>query len=224
MSKWGNSKELTQASYRLSATTQRHESLGRPCGDPRSGGGRHRSADRTCPDVRRRGHGDLNAGDAGSGAGVAADRARGGGDVALIAGLTAANLRLAGLVRLADDVLHGRHARPVANGMPHVARRAPAAGRRSRWPSAGSSRRCTATATGESSPRSSGSLLAGMVAAVWSVVTMLVMPAMVLEEPGATAAIERLAGMIRTTWGESLLGSVRIGARFCLLFTLPGCC
>ncbi len=65
-------------------------------------------------------------------------------------------------------------------------------------------------------------LLAGMVAAVWSVVTTLVMPVIVLEQVGAVAAIKRSSGIIRTTWGEALLGSVRIGARFFLIFTLPG--
>ena len=66
------------------------------------------------------------------------------------------------------------------------------------------------------------SLLAGLVAAVWTVVTVMVMPAIVLEGLGATAAIKRSAGLIRSTWGEALLGSVRIGARFGFLYILPG--
>ena len=66
------------------------------------------------------------------------------------------------------------------------------------------------------------SLLAGLVAAVWAVVTTLVMPIIVLEGLGAVPAIKRSAGMIRSTWGEAVFGSVRIGARFGLVFVLPG--
>ena len=52
--------------------------------------------------------------------------------------------------------------------------------------------------------------------------TTLVMPVIVLEGMGAVPAIKRSASLIRSTWGEALLGSVRIGARFALMFTLPG--
>ena len=66
------------------------------------------------------------------------------------------------------------------------------------------------------------SLLAGMVASAWAVVTTLVLPVIVLERLGGVAAVKRSAGIIRTTWGQAILGSVRIGARIGLRFTLPG--
>lgn len=140
-----------------------------------------------------------------------------------IAGATAANLRLAALVAAADDVLHGRDPDPVANRASGRAR----LGALVSW---------GAISVGVgliiSLLRGNGdggivttilrSLLAGLVAAVWTVVTVMVMPAIVLEGLGATAAIKRSAGLIRSTWGEALLGSVRIGARFGFLYILPG--
>ena len=57
---------------------------------------------------------------------------------------------------------------------------------------------------------------------MWSVITPLVLPIIVLEQLGAVPAIKRSASLIRSTWGEAVFGSVRIGARFGLVFVLPG--
>ena len=111
MSRWGNSKELTQASYGL---VQQHS-------------GMNRWAVRAAVDGAVVGGigaliglalmfggevMEVDAGDGGSGEGAAAIAL---GVlvvvVALIAGLTAAPLQLAGLVRVTDDVLHGRRCR-----------------------------------------------------------------------------------------------------------------
>jgi len=223
MSKWGNSKELTQASYGL---VREHQGMNRWA-------------------VRAAIHGaavggigvliglalmfggevmDANAGDAGSGAGVAGI---GLGVVivvlALIAGLTAANLQLAGLVRVTDDVLHGRE--PDEQAARDAARSR--VGTLTAWSAisvAMSGLVAAIRGGGQGGVVSSivRSLLAGVVAVVWSVVTTLVMPVIVLEQAGSVAAIKRSTAIIRTTWGEALLGSVRIGARFFLVFTLPG--
>ena len=140
-----------------------------------------------------------------------------------VAGAVAANLRIAALVAAADDVLHGREADPVANR---------AAGRARLGALIGWGAISVGVGLVISLLRGNGeggivttilrSLLAGLVAAVWTVVTVMVMPAIVLEGLGATAAIKRSAGLIRSTWGEALLGSVRIGARFGFLYILPG--
>ena len=142
---------------------------------------------------------------------------------ASVAGLTVANLQLAGLVRTADDVLHDRPvdeqaARDAAHGR---------LGTLARW-----SAISVAVGALVSLIQGDGDsgiivallrgLLAGLVAAVWAVVTTLVMPLIVLEGLGAVPAIKRSAGIIRSTWGEAVFGSVRIGARFVLMFTLPG--
>lgn len=142
---------------------------------------------------------------------------------ASIAGLTVANLQLAGLVKTADDVLHDRPidtqaARDAAHGR---------LGTLAVWSS-------ISVAVGALVSLIQGDgdsgiivallrgLLAGLVAAIWAVVTTLVMPLIVLEGLGAVPAIKRSAEIIRSTWGEAVFGSVRIGARFLLMFTLPG--
>ncbi len=141
----------------------------------------------------------------------------------VVAGLTAANLQLAGLVKATDDVLHGRELDEQA---------AKAAARSRRGALAQWSAISVAVGALVGMVRGDGnsgivttivrSLLAGMVAAVWAVVTTLVMPVIVLEDAGAVAAIKRSSSLIRSTWGEAVFGSVRIGARFGLMFTLPG--
>ena len=141
----------------------------------------------------------------------------------VIGGLTAANRQLAGLIRVTDDVLHGRTPdEDAALDAAHSRLGALAA-----W-----SAISVAVGTLVSLINGDGSggfitailrsLLAGLVAAVWAVLTTLVMPLIVLEQLGAVAAIKRSAGIIRTTWGEAVLGSVRIGARFALVFGIPG--
>jgi len=140
-----------------------------------------------------------------------------------VAGATAANLRIAALVKAADEVLHGRDSDPEAC-------RAAARGRLGALTAWGAISVAVGLLIGALRGNGDGgivttilrSLLAGLVAAVWAVVTVMVMPAIVLEGLGATAAIKRSAGLIRSTWGEALLGSVRIGARFALLYILPG--
>lgn len=141
----------------------------------------------------------------------------------VIGGLTAANRQLAGLIRVTDDVLHGRTPdEDAALDAAHSRLGALAA-----W-----SAISVAVGTLVSLINGDGSggfitailrsLLAGLVAAVWAVLTTLVMPLIVLEQLGAVAAIKRSAGIIRSTWGEAVLGSVRIGARFALMFGIPG--
>jgi hypothetical protein len=140
-----------------------------------------------------------------------------------VAGATAANLRIAALVKAADEVLHGRDADVEAC-------RAAARGRLGALTAWGAISVAVGLLVGALRGNGDGgivstilrSLLAGLVAAVWAVITVMVMPAIVLEGLGATAAIKRSAGLIRSTWGEALLGSVRIGARFALIYILPG--
>lgn len=142
---------------------------------------------------------------------------------AVIGGLTAANLQMAALVSATDDILHGRPLdEDAARAAAHSSFRVIA-----EWSAISAAvGGLVSLIRGDSD---SGvvvqivrSLLAGLVAAVWAVVTTLVMPVIVLEHVGAVPAIKRSAGIIRTTWGESVLGSVRIGARFGLIFALPG--
>lgn len=140
-----------------------------------------------------------------------------------VAALTAANVQFAGLISATDDVLHGRP-------LDEDAARAAARGRLGAL--VGWSTISVAVGTLVSAIRGDGnggfvttilrSLLAGMVAAVWAVVTALALPVIVLEGVGAVDGVKRSAAIVRHTWGEAVLGSVRIGARFGLTFILPG--
>jgi hypothetical protein len=165
-----------------------------------------------------------DAGSAGSGTGTALTVVGAVVTVlAIIAGLTAANVQLAGLIRVTDDVLHGRE--PDEQAAKEAAHSR--LGALTAW-----SAISVAVGALVSFIRGDGnggivttilrSLLAGLVAAVWAVITTLVMPVIVLENAGAVTAIKRSAQLIRSTWGEALLGSVRIGARFALTYILPG--
>lgn len=142
---------------------------------------------------------------------------------AIIAGLTAANHQLAGLVHATDDVLHDRPVDEQAANAAASAQLGPIAA----WSAI--SVAVGALVSFIQGDGDSGlivtilrTVLAGLVAAVWAVVTALVLPIIVLERVGAPAAIKRSATLIRSTWGEAVFGSVRIGARFGLRYALPG--
>lgn len=220
MSAWGNSKQLTSSSYEL----------------VKQNPGMNRYA------VKAAVHGAVIGG-LGSLVGLAlfavGDAALGGSNDALgivamvvgaialigaiIAGLTAANLQLAALVSATDDVLHGRD-------LDHDAAKAAARsklGTIAQWSAVS-----VAVGALVSFIRGDGdsgivvqivrTLLAGLVASLWAIVTTLVLPIIVLERVGTIAAIKRSAAIIRGTWGESVMGTVRIGARFGVRFVLPG--
>ncbi|MDQ2677391.1 MAG: DUF6159 family protein [Actinomycetota bacterium] len=141
----------------------------------------------------------------------------------LLAGSTAANIQMAGLVQVTDDVLHGRE-------VDESAARAAAHSRKGallQWSAISMVVGALVSfirGDGESGVITSivRALLAGLLAAAWAVVTTLVMPVIVLERLGGVAAVKRSASIIRTTWGQAVMGSVRIGARIGLKFTLPG--
>jgi len=141
----------------------------------------------------------------------------------MVAGSTAANVQLASLVKAADDELHGRT--PDDDAARQASRQR--LGALVSWSVVSVAMGLLVSlirGDGNSGVVSSivRGLLAGLVAAVWAVVTTLVLPVIVLERLGTISAIKRSAGIIRSTWGEALLGGVRIGLRFTLLYVLPG--
>jgi hypothetical protein len=227
MSRWGNSKELTKASYDL---VRQHPEMNRWTVRATAFGALVGGVG-VCVGLALAGVGGAMSDSSSSSASSSGDTL---GLVALIAGaliaiisviagLTAANLQLAGLVAMTDDVLHGRDA---------DVDRARAAAHSKLGTLAGWSTISVAVGALVSTIRGDGNggfvtiivrnLLAGLVATVWAVVTTLVLPVIVLEQMGAVAAVKRSAHLVRSTWGEALLGSVRIGARFALTFILPG--
>lgn len=222
MSRWGNSKELTHTSYEL---VRQHPEMNRWTvratifGALVGGVG-------VCAGLALAGVGGAMSDSSGSDSSLGLVALIAGALIAIvsvIAGLTAANLQLAGLVAMTDDVLHGRDA---------DVDRARAAAHSKLGTLAGWSTISVAVGALVSTIRGNGNggfvtiivrnLLAGLVATVWAVVTTLVLPVIVLEQLGAVAAVKRSAHLVRSTWGETILGSVRIGARFALTFILPG--
>jgi hypothetical protein len=134
-----------------------------------------------------------------------------------------ANLQMAALVVAADATLHGRDADEAAcraEAGRHL-------GAITGW--AGLSVLMgviTSVIRGDSGGGLATTIIrtiaAGMVAAAWSLVTFLVLPVIVIEHVGAVAAVKRSGHLMRARWGEAIGGSIRIGARFGLLYVLPG--
>lgn len=58
---------------------------------------------------------------------------------------------------------------------------------------------------------SAGGAIAGIGAAVWSLVTFLVVPVLAFEGIGPVAAMKRSAGLFRDRWGQQVTGNVVIG-------------
>ncbi len=70
-----------------------------------------------------------------------------------------------------------------------------------------------------------GDIVAGIIGAVWSIATFLVVPVMIIEGLGPIEAIKRSASLLKQTWGEQIIGNFSIGIVFALMFIgilLPG--
>jgi hypothetical protein len=65
-------------------------------------------------------------------------------------------------------------------------------------------------------------ILAGLLAAAWSLVTFFVLPVIMLEQATTPQAMKRSVSLIKNRWGEAVVGSFRIGLRVALVFILPG--
>lgn len=70
-----------------------------------------------------------------------------------------------------------------------------------------------------------GDIVVGIIGAVWSIATFLVVPVMIVEGLGPVEAIKRSASLLKQTWGEQIVGNFSIGIVFMLLFMtvlIPG--
>ena len=66
-----------------------------------------------------------------------------------------------------------------------------------------------------------GKLIMGALGITWTLVTYFVVPVLIYEKVGPWAAMKRSAGMIRKSWGETVVGTLGLGIIF-LLLALPG--
>ncbi|MEQ8717325.1 MAG: DUF6159 family protein [Acidimicrobiales bacterium] len=56
-----------------------------------------------------------------------------------------------------------------------------------------------------------GDIFAGLLDMAWQVITFLVVPVIVLEKKGPIEAVKRSTELLRTTWGENLIGRFGLG-------------
>ena len=66
-----------------------------------------------------------------------------------------------------------------------------------------------------------GKIVAGLLGMAWSITSFLVVPILVIENEGPVSALKRSASMLKTTWGEQIIGNFSFGLIFILL-ALPG--
>ena len=66
-----------------------------------------------------------------------------------------------------------------------------------------------------------GKIVAGLLGMAWSITSFLVVPILVIENEGPVSALKRSASMLKTTWGEPIIGTFSFGLIFILL-ALPG--
>jgi len=62
-----------------------------------------------------------------------------------------------------------------------------------------------------------GQIVVSLIGFVWNVATFLVVPVLVVERVGPIDAVKRSAQLLKSTWGEQLVGNFSIGTVFGLL-------
>lgn len=66
-----------------------------------------------------------------------------------------------------------------------------------------------------------GRIVVGLLGMAWSVTSFLVVPVLVAEGSGPIESYKRSVAMLRTTWGEQIIGNVSFGLIFGLFGILP---
>lgn len=63
-----------------------------------------------------------------------------------------------------------------------------------------------------------GRIVVALVGFAWTVATYLVVPVLAARDVGPVEAVKESAGLIKTTWGENVIGQMGLGAVFSLVF------
>jgi hypothetical protein len=63
-----------------------------------------------------------------------------------------------------------------------------------------------------------GALVVKLIGAAWTVATFLVVPLLVTRDVGPLAAVKESASLLRSTWGENLIGNIGLGFVFGLAY------
>jgi hypothetical protein len=70
-----------------------------------------------------------------------------------------------------------------------------------------------------------GRIVVGLLGVAWSIATFLVVPVIVARrDMGPVDAVKESAYLLRSTWGENLIGQAGIGAAFVLIYIAVGFC
>ena len=65
-----------------------------------------------------------------------------------------------------------------------------------------------------------GSLVVKLIGVAWAVATFLVVPVLVTRDVGPVGAVKESAELLRSTWGENLIGNGGLGLVFALVYVL----
>ena len=63
-----------------------------------------------------------------------------------------------------------------------------------------------------------GRIIVGLLGLAWTVATYLVVPVLAVRKVGAVDAVKESAALIKTTWGENVIGQMGLGAVFSFVF------
>lgn len=67
-----------------------------------------------------------------------------------------------------------------------------------------------------------GDIVLAIVGGVWSLITYFVVPVLILEDKGVIDSLKESVGLIRKTWGESIVGSAGMAIVFVAVGVLAG--
>jgi hypothetical protein len=70
----------------------------------------------------------------------------------------------------------------------------------------------------ESANEKVGEIVSWLLGSAWSIMTFFVVPVLVIEKVGPTAAVGRSLSLLRKTWGEALVGNMGLNFIMFLLF------
>jgi hypothetical protein len=73
----------------------------------------------------------------------------------------------------------------------------------------------------ENAHEKAGQLISALLGTAWTVITYFVVPVLVVEKVGPVQAVKRSLAILKSTWGEALVGHWGLGL-FIFLLTLPG--
>jgi hypothetical protein len=142
--------------------------------------------------------------------------------VAVYLGTLVSQLFMGGLVAAADDELQGRKSSLGAGMGRAMAKFRPIAGWAGIEAVVGWLLSALRSNNSGGAAQAVSTIGAGILGAMWQIITFFVLPMIVLRDRGPITSIKESAKMIKSTWGQQIGGRVRIGGIVILLAVIPG--